>query len=245
MLDNIVTMFAWLGRFRKKTGAQKSFGQKFDDTTVRVDVHEFAPGIIEYLSMNALAQLALYEAATQAVVQAPGLAAKSAIAEVAAAALEKHKIFTAELKRRGVVAAETMAAFVPRLELFRARVAVTDWHQQVLTVLLVGGIIEEFMASLGSGLKDNYKKTAIEVLQEHSGQQALQELLAQQIAQNPKVANMLALWGRRLVGDTLLLAQDVLRMSEHRKFMHEEMEPIFTALTGGHMQRMDSLGLTA
>ena len=74
---------------------------------------------------------------------------------------------------------------------------------------------------------------------------ALRELLAAEIATDPKLANRLALWGRRLVGDTLLVSRAVLGLSEHREFIASEVEPVFTELIADHIRRMDRLGLTA
>ncbi|MBB4070737.1 hypothetical protein EII31_00575 [Leucobacter sp. OH2974_COT-288] len=238
-------MFSWLSRFKKPTASVAEMLGKADEKVIRVEVKEFAPGIVPFLSLNALTELYLYEAATQAVLGAESLAAKSALADIAGASLAKHKRFAAELKRRGHQVDIEMNHYMPRFAQYTDRIQVDDWHQHVLTVLLVGGMLEDFMASLASGLKDSFRKEAAEILSDHSSQQDLHVLLAAEIMADPRVADKLALWGRRLVGDTLLLAQDILKLSENRQFVWEEMEPIFTEITSDHMRRMDSLGLTA
>ncbi len=215
------------------------------EPVVRVEVAEFAPGIIPYLGVVAIAQLALYEAATQAVLGASKLEAKEALAEIAADALAKHQAFVTELSRRGEEPHQVMRPFTNTVNRFRARLAVPDWHQHVLSVWLVGGLFDGFFASLAEGLNDNYRKEAIRVLHDETGRGRLQQLLGQEIAADPRLSDRLALWGRRLVGDTLLLASEVLTLSERREFDPAGMEPIFTEITAEHMRRMDSLGLTA
>lgn len=238
-------MFAWLSRLKKPTASIADLLDKSADKAIRVEVKEFAPGIVPFLSLSALTELYLYEAATQAVLGAKNLAAKGALADVAAGALTKHKAFASELRRRGHQVDAEMGAYVPLLEQYTSRIRADDWHQHVLSVLLVGGMLEDFMASLAGGVKDSYAKTAAETLSDHTSQAALHQLLAAEIAADPQVADKLALWGRRLVGDTLLLAQNILQLSERKQFVVSEMDPIFSEITGDHMRRMDSLGLTA
>ncbi|MDR6201192.1 hypothetical protein QE374_003101 [Microbacterium sp. SORGH_AS428] len=56
---------------------------------------------------------------------------------------------------------------------------------------------------------------------------------------------MLALWGRRLVGDTLLIARAALTGTENPTAMQETVEPVFTELMAAHARRMESLGLSS
>ena len=57
----------------------------------------------------------------------------------------------------------------------------------------------------------------------------LEDELRTLIEQNPRVASRLAMWGRRLIGDTMLVARSA----------------AFAELIGAHTRRMDALGLTA
>jgi hypothetical protein len=239
-------VFSWLKRWKKpaSSGAKRSMRRRATDT-VPVEIPEFAPGILPFLGMTAYLQLSLYEAATQAVSGAVTLEAKEVLAEVAGDTLQKHHRFTHEIQRRGYEPHKIMRPYAPIIERYTRRVAVPDLHQHVLAIWLVGGLFDEFFADLAGGMNDKFSSTAAEILRENSGRNRLQELLLKELKDNPAVADSLALWGRRLVGDTLLLAREVLRLSEHQSFDAEKMEPVFTELTGAHMRRMDSLGLTA
>jgi LPS sulfotransferase NodH len=53
------------------------------------------------------------------------------------------------------------------------------------------------------------------------------------------------MWGRRLVGDTLLVARSALHHSNNLDSDEQRIEPIFTELIAAHTRRMDALGLTA
>ena len=74
-------------------------------------------------------------------------------------------------------------------------------------------------------------------------------MLAQQLQDaidaNPRLASRLAMWGRRLVGDTLLLARASLTGARITGRTRSRAEPVFTELIAAHTRRMDALGLTA
>jgi len=53
------------------------------------------------------------------------------------------------------------------------------------------------------------------------------------------------MWGRRLVGDTLLIARAALRPTTLRIADEQKVEPVFTDLMGAHSKRMDAMGLAA
>jgi hypothetical protein len=54
------------------------------------------------------------------------------------------------------------------------------------------------------------------------------------------------MWGRRLIGDTMLVARSALpAVSGAGAPQHDRVEPAFTELIGAHTRRMDALGLTA
>ncbi|MCY7325189.1 MAG: hypothetical protein LH605_03560, partial [Microbacteriaceae bacterium] len=60
-----------------------------------------------------------------------------------------------------------------------------------------------------------------------------------------RLASRLAMWGRRLVGDTLLIARSALAVPENTAPDEVRLEPVFTELIAAHTRRMDALGLTA
>lgn len=69
--------------------------------------------------------------------------------------------------------------------------------------------------------------------------------LSEAIATQPGLDDRLALWGRSLVGDTLLIARSALRAAEANGALGTDVEPVFTELIAAHTRRMDALGLTA
>lgn len=239
-------VFEWIKGLRKpKVPARLSGVRNGDVDAVRVELAEFAPGILPFLGLTAYLQLELYEASATAVAGAPNLQAKEVLARVAGVSLHKHQKLTDELRRRGHEPHKVMTPFTEVIDSYIDRIEVRDWHQHVLSIYLVGGLFDGFFAALAGGLKDSYRSDAVSILRDSTGRDELAELLSSEIAADPTIAHRLSLWGRRLVGDTLLVSRAVLTLSEKREFVASEVEPVFTELIADHTRRMDSLGLTA
>ncbi|KAM9864025.1 ferritin-like fold-containing protein [Leucobacter sp. BZR 635] len=239
-------VFDWIRRLRKKQAPSKaSLSHASDSETERVDLAEFAPGIMPFLGLTAYLQLELYEAATRGVSGAATLEAKETLARVAGETLSKQQRLADEIRRRGAEPHEVMRPFTKVINDYVERIETEDWHQHVLSLYLVGGLFDDFFASLATGLKDSYRTDVIAVLKGGEGRAALKGLLEQALEDDPKLSSWLALWGRRLVGDTLLVSRAVLNLSEKREFVESEVEPVFTELIADHIRRMDGLGLTA
>lgn len=239
-------MFEWIRGLRGKTTPARKLRSRGEmKEAEQVELAEFAPGIMPFLGLTAYLQLELYEAATRAVTGAPDLKSKDILARVAGETLSKHQRLTEEIRKRGHEPYVVMEPFSGVIDDYVSRVEANDWHQHVLSLYLIGGLFDDFFASLATGVKDGYRHEAIELLHERAGRDAVKGLLEEALADDDKLSSWLALWGRRLVGDTLLMARVVLLLSEHRPFVEAEVEPVFDELIADHIRRMDGLGLTA
>jgi hypothetical protein len=239
-------VFEWIRGLRKKSAPARKLRSRGDAVdTERVELSEFAPGIMPFLGLTSYLQLELYQGATRAVSGAPTLEAKDVLARVAGQTLSKHQRLTAEIRRRGEEPHVVMTPFAHVIEQYVERIDAADWHQHVLSLYLVGGLFDDFFASLAGGLRDGYRGDAIAILHDDTGRAELKELLQAALVTDEGLSSWLALWGRRLVGDTLLVSRAVLALSEGRPFVESEVEPVFTELIADHIRRMDGLGLTA
>ena len=240
-------MFEWIKKLGRKTHVPtlKLGSRDSGEEALRVELAEFAPAIMPFLGLTAYLQLELYEASARSISGAPTLQAKDVLARAAGVTLSKHHRITDEIRRRNHEPHVVMEPFAPIIDRYIERIEVPDWHQHVLSIYLVGGLFDDFFASLAGGLRDGYRSELIAILSESEGRDGLRDLLAAEIASDPSLANRLALWGRRLVGDTLLISRHVLTLSDGREFVASEVEPVFTELIADHIRRMDGLGLTA
>ncbi|MGN6445527.1 ferritin-like fold-containing protein, partial [Amnibacterium sp.] len=150
----------------------------------------------------------------------------------------------------GTTSAAAMHPFTADIDRYRRRLADSGWHESVLTLHLSAGLLDDFFAGLAAGLPEPEAHRVVAILQRDIGHDALVAVLQAGLAADKRLGSRLALWGRRLVGDTLLVARSALadvRDPSGQPAATEErrVEPILNDLIAAHTRRMDRLGLTA
>lgn len=216
-----------------------------DLTTTKVDLVEFTPDLMGFLGRAAYVQLTLFENLSRAISSAPTTAAKTTIGRAAQLSLEKHRLLVEEITRDGGIPAEVMEPYTKAVDRFEVVTHGGDWYETVVTCYLTAGFLDDFFARLALGLPADPAKRVAAIFSRESGEKVLAQLLQEAIAENPRLASRLAMWGRRLVGDTMLVARSALQYTENHKSDEARIEPVFTELIAAHTRRMDALGLTA
>jgi hypothetical protein len=160
-------------------------------------------------------------------------------------ALAKHHGLAAEIKRLGHEPGPAMAPFAARIDEYARTTLGADWYEMLVTAYLTAGLLGDFQLQLAAGLSADARARIIPLLSGNDGHALLVDELRSAIDANPRLASRLAMWGRRLVGDTLLIARSSLANVGHTRRDEARLEPAFTELIASHTRRMDALGLTA
>ena len=108
---------------------------------------------------------------------------------------------------------------------------------------MTAGFLTDFFIGLSAGLPNSLQRRVEALLTISDGEAVLVSELRSAIDASPRLASRLAMWGRRLVGDTMLVARSALQQGG--QLPEEKIEPVFTELIAAHTRRMDTLGLTA
>lgn len=242
----------WFTRRRPAVELPRLAARASRPPSVRVDLHEVMPDLLPYLGQVAYLQLEQFQTLSRVAADTDSLhgdgtalRAKELIASAAGLALSKHQGIVAEIRRRGGEPADVMRPFAVEIEGFRALLVGSDWRETLLAALMTGGLLDDFFIRLAAGLPGDVGPRVAHLLGSDSGQEGLLDVLRAEIAGDPQLGSRLAMWGRRLVGDTLLVARSALHLSGNRAADEERIEPIFTELIAAHTRRMDALGLTA
>jgi len=214
-------------------------------TGVRVDLSEVAPDLLPYLGQVAYLQLQAFETLSRVVQQVPSLSNKEGIALTAGAALSRHQAVTAEIRRHDAEPAEVMAPFARAIDGFQSITIGRDWQETLLGVYVTDGLLSDFFMRLAQGLPGDVGPRAASLLGAQAGGEQLAGILSREIEADACLGSRLAMWGRRLVGDTLLVARSALRLSGNERSDEERIDPVFSEIIGAHTRRMDALGLTA
>ena len=216
-----------------------------DEIVNRVALGELTPDLASYLGRAAYLQLSIFETAARAVSTAPDTRGKNALSRVAQLSLEKYEGLIAELKRSGHEPTSTMEPFRREIDEFQRLALGGDWYENLVTSYVTAGLLDDFFVRLAGGLSDEQSRRIGILLKPDTGSEFIVEELRAAIDANPRLASRLAMWGRRLVGDTLLIARSALAVPENTAPDEARLEPVFTELITAHTRRMDALGLTA
>lgn len=238
-------MANWFSRKPRRIEVPRLRSRNEDVATTKVDLHEFTPEIMTFLGRAAYVQLTQFENLSRAISSAPSTAAKTAIGRAAELSLGKHRMLVDEITRAGGTPADVMEPSTADVDRFERATHGADWFETLVTCYLTAGFLDDFFARLAIGLPAEPARHIATIYAGESGEAVLAGLLEEAIEANPRLASRLAMWGRRLVGDTMLVARASLQYSENHKSDEARIEPVFTELIAAHTRRMDALGLTA
>jgi len=238
-------VFDWLLRGpRRESRSLRLRSRDEPSTATRVDFEELAPNIDTFLGQAAYLQLGFFETLSELIAETPDLARKEALSRAAGAALTKHEELVALIRERGDDPTTLMLPFREPLDAFRQATHGVRPQETMLSVHIIAGMLDDFYLTLSASYGETGRRVA-RILRADGDRQAIVEIIAETIASDEEWKSLLALWGRRLVGDTLLIARAALRPTTLRIADEEKVEPVFTELMGAHSRRMDAMGLAA
>lgn len=211
---------------------------------MRVDFAELAPDVETFLGQAAYLQLSYFETLTRLIRGTPVLSEKESLSRAAGAALTKHEELVRLIRARGADSTALMLPFREQLDEFRRTTLGERREETMLGVHLTAGILDDFYIALASSYGDTGRAVARALLADHS-REAIVDIVNQTIASDEEWRSLLSLWGRRLVGDTLLVARAALARDVLDQAAEKKVEPVFTELMAAHSRRMDAMGLNA
>ncbi|NUT05920.1 MAG: hydroxylase, partial [Hamadaea sp.] len=122
----------------------------------------------------------------------------------------------------------------------------TDWLEALTKAYIGDGIADDFFREIAEQLDDPDRELVLRVLHDDAYDDFAGGEIRDAIAADPKIANRLSMWARRLVGEALSQAARV--AAEHGDLVAligdaEVGEQLFTRLKQAHAQRMAAVGL--
>ena len=239
-------MFEWFRRRSRRGKPAAVLGQRGALVEAnRYDLADLAPNTVSYLGQVAYFELAVFETLSRAVSESPTLASKEGLSAVAGDALAKHHGIVAELRTLKVDPASAMEPFAASIDRFKELTRGSDWLETLVSVYITGGFLDDFFQRIVGALPKSLASRVQKLIEPDREAAIIVEQLQAAIDADPRVASRLALFGRRLLGDAILLARNALAGSGDKAHDEARMEPVFTDLIAAHSRRMDALGFTA
>lgn len=210
----------------------------------RVDFEELAPDIDTFLGQAAYLQLGYFETLSALIAPTPELSQKESISRAAGAALNKHAALVAVIRERGDDPLDLMLPFREPLDAFRRATHGARPLETMLSVHITAGMLDDFYLALSASYGDTGRRVA-QILGADDDREALVGILTDAIEADVEWRSLLAMWGRRLVGDTLLIARGALGPRSLDAAEEKKVEPVFTDLMAAHSRRMSAMALDA
>lgn len=211
----------------------------------KVNLAELTPELMPYLGQAAYLQLSFFEAASRLTTEATEVDGKLALALTAGQMLDKHQQLVAEIRRHGGAPGEVMQPFAAGIDAYSAMVRGANWNESLTSLYLTAGLLDDFFTFLAAGLANGNGPKMVQIHGLGSQREEIAQILSRAIGADERLGSQLAMWGRRVVGDTLLVARSAIHQSGNAVSDELRIEPVFTEVIAAHTRRMDALGLTA
>jgi hypothetical protein len=214
---------------------------------------QYREAVVDLLGAMAYGELQAFERLAGDAPMAPDFYNRAAIAEMAVAEFAHFKMLRARLLELGADPDVAMAPFVEAIDGFHASTAPNDWLESLVKAYVGDGIATDFYRDVAAYLDPETRDLINEVCADLGHSKFVVDAVQYCVAEDPKVAGRLALWGRRLMGEAVAQSQ---RVAAQREALIDlvlggsgpdlaAVTRMFADLTENHTARMKSLGLEA
>jgi hypothetical protein len=216
----------------------------------------YRAAVVDLLGVLAYGELTAFERLVDDAKLAPSLEDKCELASMAVAEFGHFSKLRDRLVEMGVQPAEAMQPFVKPLGDFHEQTTPADWLEGLVKAYVGDGIGTDFYREVSAHVDPYTRELVLEVLEDTGHAAFAVDRVRSAIAEEPRVAGRLALWGRRLMGEALSQAQRVAAERDALSallvggvdrpgFDLAEIGLMFARLTDAHTKRMAALGLSA
>lgn len=225
------------------------------DSVAGMEPTPYDPSAVSHLlGALAYAQLSGFGELAAGAQLSPHLAAKGAIAGMAASVYRQFAAVSGRLTALGETPEAAMAPFVEAIDAFHARTAPSDWLEALIKAYVGHGIARDFYAELVNYVDGDTREFVLTLLEDSGQARFISETVREEIADDKRLGGRLALWARRIMGEALQQAQlvagesdaltELLVGGEHGADL-AEFGRIFGRIADAHTRRMERLGLSA
>lgn len=215
------------------------------DQVSRIDLTDLVPQAADFLAHSAATMLVLSGEYSRAGRQAWSVVDQDALARATQVTLSRYEVLHRLLGDYVSDATESMVAPMEYVREQMGRMIADRWFERVATCYVTGGFLTDFYRILVAGLPQPLRGQVSGALESTADDELVSEVLQRVVELDVQYVARVSLWSRRLVGDTMLIARDVLPRINEVSSTGDRFEPLFTDVLAGHTRRLDRLGLTA
>jgi hypothetical protein len=206
--------------------------------------------VVELLGLLAYAELVAFDRMAADARLAPDLTRRAVLSEMAAREIDNYCQLADRLRELGTDPETAMRAFVHPLQEFHEQTEPNDWLEALTKAYIGDGLADDFYREIAAFLHSPDKELVLDVLHESRFEEFSAQEIRAAIAADPKVANRLSMWARRLSGEALSQAQRVATENPELTALvlvgsgdQAGLMALLKRLTSAHSARMTSVGL--
>lgn len=238
-------MASLFGKRGRSSNSTKSSSSRASESNARVEFVDLAPSPDVFLGQSAYLFLRYAESAARHAHDATDLETESTLATVAGECFVRFSALAASLDKLKVDRVEAMSPFIAPTREFERRTRGRNWVERLACTWVTMAFLQDFWRRLAQGLPAKIRTDVVAALDSDTMIDVLRTELERRLALEPTLRPALAMWSRRLVGDTMLIAASALTPGPDSTPRGDGLGPVFTELIAAHSVRMDALGLTA
>jgi hypothetical protein len=208
------------------------------------------PAVVDLLGVLAYAELLAFDRMAADARLAPDLRRRAMLSEMAAREIDGYCRLAERLRVLGVDAETAMVPFVSALHEYHEQTDPKDWLEALTKAYVGDGLADDFYREIAGYLRSPDRELVLDVLHESRFSEFAAGEIRAAIEADPRVANRLSMWARRLVGEALSQAQRV--AAERPELIgllaagigdQAGLIALFKRLTAEHSARMTAVGL--
>lgn len=209
-----------------------------------------SPPVADLLGLLAYAELVAFDQMAADARLAPDLRRRALLSEMAAREIDNYCRLAARLGELGVEVEDAMRPYVAALDDYHGQTEPKDWLEALAKAYVGDGVADDFYREIAAYLEPKDRDLVLDVLHDSRHADFAAAELRAAITADPKVANRLSMWARRLVGEALSQAQ---RVAAERASLAgliaagggglADVQALFKRLTSAHTARMGAVGL--
>lgn len=208
--------------------------------------------VVELLAALAFAELSSVSRVAADADTAPGLAGRIAMVDLAMARHGHVTRLICRIDELGGDAAKAMAPFVAPVQAMHTRTIARDWHERLVKASIGDAVLTDFYREVAGAVDERSRDLVSEVAAADRHEDLVAAMLRDAAKADPRLADRLSLWARRLTGDAVSSAHRVVidrpglaGLLSRAVDGADPVTALMARLTERSVARMSALGLAA
>ncbi|SCL40613.1 tRNA-(MS[2]IO[6]A)-hydroxylase (MiaE)-like [Micromonospora pallida] len=205
--------------------------------------------VVDLLGLVALGELLAFDRMAADARLAPDLRRRAELSAMAAAEMVNYRRLADRLTELGASPDHAMAPYLAALQAYHDSTEPKDWLEAVTKAYVGDAIADDFIREIAEALAEPDRQLVLDVLHESRYADFAAAEIRAAIEADPRVANRLSMWARRLVGEGLSQAGRAAAADRGAltaligRGEEGDAQPLFRRLTDAHTERMGAVGL--